>query len=1548
MCKADYTATMLKKALLLFLFFLPVPLLFMQEQAPDVLPLPFLQKEDPEALFDYTVNDSRIEFYAEGSWEAEAAEKIAFTFTPGTAPSIEILIPVFTQKVDLSLWFLLNSSWYFEAAFADGFEKNTVAAGYYGDGFIKHARISNRNIRLSQDHALSNIGAGDNQAPGISLQMGKGPWAADAFIRYDAYEQKSKTFSGKREIDESLVSSDAWVRSIFILPSEKTAASVSDIFIEDEDGSYLHQSGKKLAKLNRGSYIVIPSERLLILSEVYEGLILVSITPEISTEETTQRMIQELGSFSTGGFLKSVQDEFTAAGTSIDLSSFSYCGSDAVSCFSGINSIAEPVLLLQNPPFFSPFTCSRYYEADTADIDSIYVILNASSQKSQKLYADISADSRLYSQIRSSKKQLIEVYRVDDPVFNIFPFAPEAPSIYLSHPRPADLSYSISIMSSTNINSFDIGTKAVDGTIIITKNGIEEKNFTFDKEKGTIIFEQDPKDSDEVVISWKEESGGFEHGFASFASGVTYTRNENLLFTGGLSLNYPVTAQRFSSLDASAPGNISAAAGIHYTDDGLSIQNTIQVNAVHSNPSGFLRIEGMDKESAVNYLGEKSVQKIPPSVTPILNPRGMEILPGLLIEDQINNSTLEPVTDTDVTSYAFLSSWEVSTAAASGTAWTAIEIDLSTRSQDLQKADLFSIAFKEVSYTGGNDYDIYLQLGNAETAVDKDVYERRMGTWKVSKKEGEVNDPDVVQSVVTGSSYTDWQTAQVALSDKDRSLIQSSPFARIIFVQHCNASFAETAQTSILTGPYEIIVPQFSASGPGAFTYSSFESSSMEVDAIKRFNPKGKNTVQNLLWNSTGIEEDERFISWRRKIGLMPLDEYKNLGFFLYVKESSSFSSFTLNLNSSLEGLEQAVYSLAIDESYFENLENTWISIDIDLNTHSVSINGEKTDITLSRMNNAVPDTLEISITTRECDSGLILIDELFAGGVDLRYEIENRFVASYKAEGVIAAVKDIPLISDFSAELTADPSYSFSRSHFSAPLNAQAAVTVNVLALSGGISSLYTAPADSITPPFTAAITRVFHSVSTVPLFIPFTVLALSEDFSLSPQMQYAHKANSVSLNLTKLRFPFSLKAQTKTAHSLQSAEQKASAEASIFFPSKFVDYAFTAKASLEQKTPHEQSYEKYSAVYSNAAHLQFSNAALSFQRKEKAEISQSAGFSFLNLKPSFTISGSNEFTRIKEPGTSSLLTLKTDIPLTIARQQFILSHKKELVVKEKTQTEGTYYGDVLFYTENIQKSSWFFKEALFYDLYSPSLFTVMNSENTNNSLFYTSAYSTAWKRPLFLNTLDFFLPSAAEAGAARSVISTGNNQGTDVIILSGGLGFTAFNSFGKFSSKQISTWYEQDELIHSWKGEFKFSKETGELIDYSVSGFEQFTIYITDTNTIQQSSDFTLSGKKTISIKTSLAWNRPGSASPLALLIVLLSPVEKENISLMRNTGADYSFEKNTDIKHIILGYHELKTTMNTYFSLRVKASASCIFSQSVLEKIDFQALIAAKLLF
>jgi DNA polymerase-4 len=1538
---------MLKKALFLFIFILPASL-FMQEKRPDVLPLPFLQKEDPEALFDYTVNDSRIEFFAEGSWEAEAAEQITFTFTPDTAPKIELLIPVFSQKVDLSLWFLLNSSWYFEAAFADGFDKNTVAAGYYGDGFIKHARISNRNIRLSQNHALRNIGTGDNQAPGISVQMGKDAWAADAFLRYDAYEQKSKTFSGKNEIDESLMSSEAWVRSIFVLPSEKTAAAVSDIFVEDEDGPYLHQSGKKLAKLNRGAYIVIPSERLLILSKEYDGLILVSITPEISIDETRQRMLQELGTFTTNGFLKTVQDEFISSGSSIDLSAYSYCGSTGESCFTGIESIAEPVLLLQNPPFFSPFTCPRYYETDSSDIDEVHVVLNSSSQKSQKLHADISANSRLYSKITSSKKQLIEVYRVDDPVSNSFPFAPEEPSIYLSHPRSAGLSYSISIRSSTAVSSFDIGTNAVDGTITITKNGIEEKNFTFDKQKGTIIFTQEPKEHDTIVITWKEESKGFEHGFVSFAGGVSYTRNENLLFTGGLSVNYPVSNQGFSVLNTSSPGNISAAAGIQYSAKGFSIQNTVQVNAVHPNPSGFLRIEGMDKESATNYLGEKSVQKVTAGAAPILNPRRMEVLPELMIENQMLNSTLEPVTDADVTSYAFLSSWEVSPAEASGTAWTAIEIDLSTRSQDLQKADLFSIAFKEVSFNSTNDYEIYLQLGNVENTLDKNMYERRIGTWKISKKEGEINPTDVVQSVLTCSSSTAWQTAQVALSDKDRSLIQSRPFARIIFVQHLSPSYPETTSASILTGPYEIIVPQFSASGSGAFTYSSFDSSSLEIDEIKRFNPKGKNTVQNLLWNKTGIEEDERLISYRKRIGIIPLDEYTKAGFFLYVTENSSFSSFTLNLNSSREGLDQTAYSLVIDKSYFQDIENTWISIEIDIDSLSVSLNGEKTDITLAHMNNVLPDTLEITVTTRECDGGLILIDELYAGGIDLRYEIENRFAASYKAEGALVSVKDIPLISDFNAELTSDPSYSFSRNHFSAPLNAEAGVTLNILALSGGISSVYNTSLQNGAAPVTAGITRAFHSASTVPLFIPFTVLSLNEDFTFSPQLHHAQKANSLSLNLSKLRFPFSLKAQTSTSHSMQSGEQKASAETSLLFPFKFFDYALTAKTSLEQKTLQQDTYNTYSAVYTNASSLQFSNASGSLQRKEKAELSQSAGLAFLQLKPSFTISGSNEYTQIKEPFTSSLLALQTDIPFVILRQQFILTHKKELVVKEKTQAGGTYFEDVLYYKENITKSSWFFKQSLFYDLYSPYLFGIMDSENSNNSLFYSSTYSAAWKRPLFLSSLDFFIPSALEAGAARSVISTGSNQGTDLIILTGGLGFTAFNSFGKFSSKQIVSWYEQDELIHSWKGEFRLSKETGQLIDYSISGFEQFTVYITDTNTLQQSLDITLSGKKTFSIKTGLVWNRPRSASPLVSLLILSSPLEKENISLMRNTGIDYSFEKKTDTKHSVLGYHELKTTINTFFSVRAKASASCIFSSSALEKIEIQAVIAAKLLF
>lgn len=1530
---------MLKKALWLFLILFPASL-FMQETLP-VVPLPFLQREDPKALFDYTIHDSRIEFFAEGSWEVQAAGKIAFTFNPASSPALTVPIPVFTQKVDLSLWFLLNNSWYFEAAFAEGFKKNTVAAGYFGDGFIKHARISNRNIGMSQNHGLTDIGSSDNQAPGISVQMGKGPWAADVFVRYDAYEQRSKLFYGKNEINEVLIESNNWVRTIYKLPSEKTAGSIMDVFVEDEKGDYTHQSGKKLSKLLKGQYIVIPSDKLLILHKAYSGIILVSIAPETNTAQTTQRIIDELGSFTTGGFFKTVQDEFSDSNPQIDVSLYSYCSNDSSSYISSINSIQESILLIQNPPFFSPFVCSAYYETDAENIDVVSVILKNSEQKSQKFYADISSNSRVYSQVSSGKKKLIEVYRKDD-YSKTFPFAAETPFIYLSHPSSGEIVYSISVKSLTPISSFDIGTNTIEGTIQVSINGISENDFTYDKQKGTVSFGKELHEEDRITIVWMEESENFDHGFVSFAGGLTYTFNPDLRLMGGLSVTYPVTAQKFMEFGYSEAGSIKAAAGVQYAINGFSIQNTIQVNAVNTNPAGLLRIDGMNTVSSTSYLAQNSIQKISDTEFPSLNSRDSTLqLLNLTVGNKMN-STLGAVTDQDISGYAFRSSWEVPNTIELEYTWTAIEIDLSTRAQDLKNAEIFSIAFKELAYTQNKEYDIYLQLGNAEDTLEKNLYEQRIGTWKISKGAGEANAADVVQSIVTSSSITSWQTAQVALSNKDRSLIQNKPFARIIFVQHLNDP-PELVSASILTGPYEIVIPKFNASGPGAYTYTSYDASSMNHENIKIFNPKGKNSVQNLLWNSTGEPTTERVAGYQKRVGIIPLDNYKKFGFFLYADNPSDFSSITFNLNSTGESYTQPVYTVTIDNSLLE--QRTWLKIEIDTSTLSVSINGKDIGIKASHLSSLNPDTMEIHITTMENGSGRILIDEVYASESDLNFEIENRLHTAYKKEGVILSVKEIPLVSNFSAELTSESAYSVSHNHASVPVTAITGVTLNALSLSGGVSANYRGGDYNGTSYNEGTITRAFHSISTVPIFFPLTVLSLSEDFSFSPLIQNAYKQNSVSVNVPNSIVPFLIKAQTKAVQENNFATQKVSIDTTVSFPKKLLTYSLTNQTSFEQKKEKDSSSISYAKIYSDSLQLQFSNAADSFQRKENTKLTQSLSLSVLNAKPSFTISGANEYSSIKEPLNTSLLSIQTDIPFSIKTHQLTMSHKNEFITKKKTTAGGSYSEDLALYAQNLGEAAWFFKQILFYDLYSPELFTLMNNENTNNNLYYTSSYNSAWKRPLFLTSLDFFIPSTVETGISRSVISTGSSQGTDAISINGGLGFTAFNCFGTFSSKPFFTWYEQDELIHTWKAEYTLEKASGKILDYSISGFEQLTIFITDTNTIQQSIDITLKNKN-LSLTTGLIWSRPGKTSPISSLIMLAAS-DKEEMNLIRNTGIEYSLDKGT-VTQSFKGYHELKTTIHTFFSIRSRFSASFVFTNSALKKLDIEGILAAKIQF
>lgn len=143
-------------------------------------------------------NDNNIEFLASGSWRATVETGFSSTFGFSKNTDFSFTIPVFKQKADLSLWLFLNKKFYFEATFADDFEKNTIAAGYYGEGFLKHARISNRKISFPDFYSVNKmgygLGGGDSLTPGAMASWTNEKMKIDAVVRYENLSAKSKSW----------------------------------------------------------------------------------------------------------------------------------------------------------------------------------------------------------------------------------------------------------------------------------------------------------------------------------------------------------------------------------------------------------------------------------------------------------------------------------------------------------------------------------------------------------------------------------------------------------------------------------------------------------------------------------------------------------------------------------------------------------------------------------------------------------------------------------------------------------------------------------------------------------------------------------------------------------------------------------------------------------------------------------------------------------------------------------------------------------------------------------------------------------------------------------------------------------------------------------------------------------------------------------------------------------------------------------------------------------------------------------------------------------
>ncbi len=572
--------------------------------------------EPPVYLFNYDIDDANnVDFSVSGLWKIEFTTGIDFSFGNGTSFAISPSLPVFKQETDISTLFTINNHWYFEAAFADEFTKNTFAFGYKGDGLVRSFRLANRGITMSSGYSAEHFGyalrGGNNQSPGLSLHMisPSEKIEAEFLVRYDMTETKSETFYGMNKVTDLKIRAEdfAYGRE-FHLPSgvSQKLYEIKNIYLESSAGTYSDGRGKIYRKLRKDEYSVARinkgslSEPRLFISQESGGSKnsdgkIPSIIITFNTGSSAQEIINSAGNWNDGSSFLGMIQTVLGNGGQFNLADYSYQMQTTID--------GDNALIIQNYQGFSPFLCPTIYDSGPKTEADYQVIADKSEIPVSKYTASEAEEAytNLYVNFFDTQQSYVRVTNKDQPQ-SVYPFAEDCPEIYLGLQQKTDLA--IRARTYTHVNEIIISKNAAAGTVQVYKNGNLLTSAVFNETTGVIELNTIVSDTDQILVTWQEETSDFSSGAVAAAAGVKF----NLLpeLTGDISLTtrIPVNIKTKLAENGSLKNSFTVlSTGINYEKNGLVLTDKAAVSLLNDNTSNGLLIYSW-KEVMKNYQEE--------------------------------------------------------------------------------------------------------------------------------------------------------------------------------------------------------------------------------------------------------------------------------------------------------------------------------------------------------------------------------------------------------------------------------------------------------------------------------------------------------------------------------------------------------------------------------------------------------------------------------------------------------------------------------------------------------------------------------------------------------------------------------------------------------------------------------------------------------------------------------------------------------------------------------------------------------------------------------
>lgn len=1530
------------------------------------------------SLFSYSDDKKGFEITSKGFWESQILSSTSFSFGYGNIFSSLFSTPVFTNTVDLSIEALLNKHIYFDGIFTDGFNKNTIAAGYKSDGLVRHFRAANRGILFPDTYSVSksgySIGGGNNESPGFLLHLETEKLISDTVLRYDSLTQKSITYFGTNAVVSTKISlSDFICGRQFVLPSAKDVADIDCVYVENIYGNYTDSEGRKYKKLSTADFTCITSRNLLVLSKEAGSGKQNGINPCVLVtfkSVTKSAFILEAGSYDDGiSFLGKIQKYFSENNSSyndIQLSKYSY------DLFTVIDS--KDALILQKGSYFSPFEICCTYDAGIITTAEALVTDSLTERVIPDYSVSVSQNDEfhLWLTVKNSSEEDYTLPQVR------YPLAQDDPSFYI-HTQTV-IPYTLDLRSYTPVSVYSIGTDAAEGTVAVYINDIPDTGAKYSSSTGIVTLSKNAGERDKIYITWSEDNPLSSNGALAFASSIKY------FFTKTFSTDLNISAkwslpftQNFATSETEYPGFASIVSGLEYNTENFSISNTLSTALVNENTSGLYRLLSMDDASEKqNFLSRDSGYFLKENTAPAINARDYDFSEKLIPQNNMGTGIHKAVTDTNVEGFIIPLEWNYSlpeTTSSSDKNWAAVNIDLGSYSENLSGAELFNIALSGTNITPGTK--IYLQLGIPDN--DSIFFEdsSNIPTWLISKTSSEQNAQDVIYSFATDFSSQNetkiipgtkvlggtWQQVTVKLNDFDRLRLTEFSNARIIAV-------AENISTHgiIYAGPWSYYGNSFSSSYDSSFVqiYSMQYSSSANEGSIinnnitETFNSRSQNTIQSFRWNVISQEElftdEQNIISFGKYFDAASFDSYRYINFFFKYNPSgkkecsSSYSlkdySIMFELDRISSGLpsEKAV-SLKITSQEAEKLSgDKWHKAVIDTYSGRVTVDGttltaENHSLYINRKTVPTHITLSLNLYSEKNSSlytsGIFEIDELYFSESETNLNAKDNLSITYFRPESILKAGNIEFLGNVSFTVNAEGQTvnsinSDKERSFSSIGNASLSFSSLNLDYDFGAGASFSSEENKQATLYSKGtnadgLTLAHYSVKTKNPFGK--ILSLSTDFSTNNSSATDSTSSQAVISFSQFNVPLTIQAKTGSTSSLWSSTQNASAQ--IDFNSKY--YLFNVTSNFtQQRTPSYSFTDNIISSFKDIQALAFSTGFTNSNlRTEKISIKNTFNFFNSNFSPAVTVT--ENITAEKEFKNS--FDILCELPVKFSSQKITLGAEsfftENFSLPQFTSSESAYISDIKFILSNND---------------IPSLKTDT----------YTGFLT--WTKSLYNSPLDIYVPTGASLSVSKETLSSASVS--QYYLVKGQLSYTALNVFGKFGTDRIFDWYEQEFYSSSFSVSFKIPETEAEQMSFILTGYLNTDFYLQKEDILQVIMNASYEQNANANAGVSLLWKRGVSSSPLILFASLFKPeLKQKHFNLTRINSLLYSFARTSEttvtssqvftINTISLS-HELSAAINRYFTLKGNLTGSYMINAEKYNSISLKASICGRVEF